>query len=79
LLDRFEPEDMTIQIGDKQIQVTEHSVKCVFGLTFEGRDLPMITDDAGNKILRDVATHIFLISHHQSISRSTLTELCGDD
>jgi hypothetical protein len=29
LLDRFDPEEMTIQIGAKQIRVTEHSVKCV--------------------------------------------------
>jgi hypothetical protein len=26
----------------------------------QGGDPPMITDDAGKKILRDVATHIFL-------------------
>jgi hypothetical protein len=36
LLDRFDPENMTIQIGDKQIWVTEHSVKCVLGLPCEG-------------------------------------------
>jgi hypothetical protein len=39
LLDRFDPEDMTIQIGGKQIRVTEHNVKCVFGLPNEGETL----------------------------------------
>jgi hypothetical protein len=29
LLDKFDPEDMIIQIGSKQIQVIEHTVKCV--------------------------------------------------
>jgi hypothetical protein len=38
-LDRFDLEDMTIQIGGKQIQVIEHSVKCVFGLPSEGETL----------------------------------------
>jgi hypothetical protein len=59
LLDRFDLEDMTIQIGAKQIRVTEHSVKCVFGLPCEGGDPPMITDDAGKNILRDVAARLF--------------------
>jgi hypothetical protein len=36
LLDRFDPEDLTIQIEDKHIWVTEHSVKCVFGLPSKG-------------------------------------------
>jgi hypothetical protein len=34
-------------------------VKCVLGLPCEGGDPPMITDDAGKKILRDVAALIF--------------------
>jgi hypothetical protein len=59
LLDRFDPDDMTIQIGCKQIQVTEHIVKCVFGRPSEGGDPPMLTDDTGKKILRDVAARLF--------------------
>jgi hypothetical protein len=59
LLDRFDPEDMIIQIGSKQIWVTEHTVKCVLGLPCKGGDPPMITDDTGKKILRDVVAHIF--------------------
>jgi hypothetical protein len=42
LLDRFDPEDMIIQIGSKQIWVTEHTVKCVLGLPYNGGDPPMI-------------------------------------
>jgi hypothetical protein len=59
LLDRFDLENMIIQIGSKQIRVTEHTVKCVLGLPCKGGDPPMTTDDAGKKILRDVAAHIF--------------------
>ncbi len=59
LLDRFDPDDMTIQIGGKQIRVTEHNVKCVFGLPREGGDPPMIIDDVGKKILRDVVARLF--------------------
>jgi hypothetical protein len=59
LLDRFDPEEMTIQIGTKQIHVTEHSVKCVLGLPSEGGDPPMMTDDIGKKILMDVAARLF--------------------
>jgi hypothetical protein len=55
LLDRFDSKDMIIQIGAKQIQVTEHTIKCVLGLPCKGGDPPMTTDDAGKKILRDVA------------------------
>jgi hypothetical protein len=36
LLDRFDPENMAIKIGDKQIQVIEHNVKCVLGLPCGG-------------------------------------------
>jgi hypothetical protein len=50
---------MVMQIGGKQIWVTEHSVKCVFGLPSEGRDPPMITDDTGKKIMRDMAARLF--------------------
>jgi hypothetical protein len=50
---------MIIWIGSKQNRVTEHTVKCVLGLPCKGGDPPMITDDAGKKILRDVATRIF--------------------
>jgi hypothetical protein len=50
---------MTIQIGTKQICVTEYSVKCVLGLPSEGGNPPMMTDDAGKKILTNVATHLF--------------------
>jgi hypothetical protein len=35
-------------------------VKYVFGLPCKGGDPPMIIDDVGKKILRDVAVHIFL-------------------
>jgi hypothetical protein len=42
LLDRFDPEDMIIQIRSKQIWVTEHTVKCVLGLPYKGGDPPMI-------------------------------------
>jgi hypothetical protein len=59
LLDRFDLEEMTIQIGAKQIRVTEHSVKCVLGLPSEGKDPPMMNDDAGKKILVDVAARLF--------------------
>jgi hypothetical protein len=59
LLDRFDPEDMIIQMGSKQIRVTEHTVKCVLGLPCKGGDPPKITDDTGKKILRDVVAHIF--------------------
>jgi hypothetical protein len=47
LLDRFDPaEDMTIQIGGKQIRITKHKVKYVFGLPSEGGDPPVLTDEA---------------------------------
>jgi hypothetical protein len=59
LLDKFDPEDMIIQIGAKQIWVTEYTVKCVLGLPCKGGDPPMTTDDAGKKILRDVAARLF--------------------
>jgi hypothetical protein len=59
LLDRFDPEDMTIQVRDKHIWVTEHSVKCVYGLPRKGGYPLMITYDAGKKILMDVAAHLF--------------------
>jgi hypothetical protein len=39
LLDRFDPEDMIIQMGSKQIRVTEHTVKCVLGLPCKGETL----------------------------------------
>jgi hypothetical protein len=39
LMDRFDPEDMTIHIEGKQIWVTEHNVKCVFGLPNQGETL----------------------------------------
>jgi hypothetical protein len=55
----FDPEEMTIQIGVKQICVMEHSVKCVIGLPSEGGDPPMMTDDAGKKILMNVAARLF--------------------
>jgi hypothetical protein len=57
LMGRFDPE--TIQIGGKQIQVTEHIVKCVFDLPSYGRDPPMVIDDAEKKILRDVGACLF--------------------
>jgi hypothetical protein len=59
LLDRFDPENMAIKIGDKQIQVIEHNVKCVLDLPCGGGGPPIITDDAGKKILRDVVARIF--------------------
>jgi hypothetical protein len=59
LLDRFDPEETTIQIGTQQIRVIKHSVKCVLGLPSEGGDPPMMTDDAGKKILMDIATRLF--------------------
>jgi hypothetical protein len=59
LLDRFDLEEMTIQIGAKQICVMEHSVKCVLGLPNEGGDPPMMTDDVGKKMLMNVATRLF--------------------
>jgi hypothetical protein len=59
LLGKFDPEDMIIQIGAKQIRVTEYTVKCVLGLPCKGGDPPMTTDDAGKKILRDVAARLF--------------------
>jgi hypothetical protein len=34
-------------------------VKCVLGLPSKGGDPPMMTDDAGKKILTDVATRLF--------------------
>jgi hypothetical protein len=58
-LDRFDPEDMTIQIVGKQIRVTEHSVKCAFGQPSDGGGPPLITNDLGKKILRDVAARLF--------------------
>jgi hypothetical protein len=60
LLDRFDLEEMAIQIGAKQIHVMEHSVKCVLGLPSEGGDPPMMTDDAGKKILMNVVARLFL-------------------
>jgi hypothetical protein len=59
LLDRLDPEDMTIQVGAKQIWVSEYNVKVVFGLPCKGGYPPMITDDTGKKILRDVAERLF--------------------
>jgi hypothetical protein len=59
LMDRFDLEDMTIQIETKQIRVTEHSVKCVFDLPSQWEDTPMVTDDTGKKIRRDVAARLF--------------------
>jgi hypothetical protein len=50
---------MTIQIGEKHIWVTEHNIKCVFDLPSQGGDIPMVTNDAGKKILRDVAACLF--------------------
>jgi hypothetical protein len=60
LLDRFDPEDMTIQIGAKWIRITKHSAKCVLCLPSEGGDPPMMINDARKKILRDMAACIFL-------------------
>jgi hypothetical protein len=54
LLDRFDLEEMTIQIG-----VTEHGVKCVLGLPSEGGDPPMMTDDARKKILMNIVACLF--------------------
>jgi hypothetical protein len=39
LLDRFDPEDMIIQIGSKQIWITEHTVNCFLGLPCKGETL----------------------------------------
>jgi hypothetical protein len=74
LMDRFDLEDMIIQIGAKQIRVTKYSVRCVFGLPSERGDHPMITDDAWKKILRDVAARLFHDQPSPKVSRSTLTE-----
>jgi hypothetical protein len=54
-MNRFDLADMIIHIGAKQIWVTEHNARCVFGLPSEGGDPPMITDNTGKKILRDMA------------------------
>jgi hypothetical protein len=48
-MDRFDLEDMIIQIETKQIRVTEHSVKCVFDLPSQWEYTPMVTDDTGKK------------------------------
>jgi hypothetical protein len=60
LLDKFNLENMIIQIGSKQIWVTEHTLKYVLGLPCKGGDPSMITDDVGKKILGDMAARIFL-------------------
>jgi hypothetical protein len=52
LMDRFDPENMSIDVGEgNHISVTEHSVKCIFDMPSMGWGLPPVTDDTGKKLL----------------------------
>jgi hypothetical protein len=69
-MDRFDPENMTIDVGQgKHISVTEHSVKCIFELPSTRRDPPLVTDDKGKKILTSVIARLLPMSHLQNMSR----------
>jgi hypothetical protein len=52
LMDRFDPENMVIEIGGrKNIVVTEYAINCLFGLSFRGDDPTIIIDESAKKIL----------------------------
>jgi hypothetical protein len=58
---------MRFEIGAKWIEITKNAIKCVLGLPSSGVDPPVLSDDSGKKILKEVAAHLPDVPEHRDV------------